>query len=388
MKNTNIIISLLIASIAIVAACSKEKQAGESGANLTMLEPVLPEQSYVYNDNNLPSHIPFDQMSVSIENNVATLGRVLFYDNMLSINNTIACASCHVQQFAFSDGKKSSLGVTAARTSRNSLAIMNASRERGYFWDLRESSLQSMVLKPIQNHVEMGFDKMDNVVANLKNVPYYKDLFQKAYGSSDVTVDKVATALTQYLSSMKSHTAKYDIGRQTGFANFNNMELLGMDLFTRQLYCKNCHQEPDFNSSWGGIANIGLDLDYEDEGAGALTPDRDNFFAGLDGGFKIPSLRNIALTGPYMHDGRFNTLEEVIEHYNSGVQDHPMLDWNLRTNFDKEGRPIPSDGNPIKLNLSQTEKDALVAFLKTLTDNNYVNDVRFSNPFRVKAAAN
>jgi cytochrome c peroxidase len=388
MKKTNIAFSILMAAIIVMAACSKENQAGESSGSLNILEPVLPGQSYQYSATSTPAHIPGDFLSSSINNEVATLGRVLFYDKLLSINNSIACASCHLQQFAFSDGQKNSLGVTAAKTSRNSLAIMNASREGGFFWDLRENSLNTMVLKPFQNHVEMGFDKMDNVVANIQKTPYYAELFTKAFGSGEVTSEKIADALTQFLASMKSHNSKYDIGKQTGFSNFNTLELIGMELFTRQLYCKGCHLEPDFNSTWGGAANIGLDLDYEDEGTGALNPDPDKGggafeVTGLDGAFKIPSLRNIELTAPYMHDGRFKTLEQVIEHYNSGVQDHPNLDWNLRTLTDKTGR-IEFTQGPAKLNLTQTEKDALVAFLKTLTDYSYVNDVRFSNPFRVK----
>lgn len=367
-----------IAALLLIASCSEEKKPGESA--LKIIEPVLPETPYDYQAKNLPSHIPTD--FTSIENDKATLGRVLFYDNALSINNSVACASCHIQQFAFSDGKTFSDGVSTEKTSRNTLAIMNPSRERGLFWDLRESNLQKMVLKPIQNHVEMGFDKMDNVVANLNQISYYKPLFEKAFGTTKITPDQVGAALAQFLSSMKSHTSKYDIGKQSGFKNFNPLELLGKELFTQTLYCKSCHVEPDFKSSWGGSANIGLDLEYKDKGVGAIaSPQSSSFY---DGSFKIPSLRNIELTGPYMHDGRFKTLEEVVEHYNSGVKNHPNLDWNLNTVMNTKTGIQTRLSEPIKLNLTEVEKAALVAFMKTLTDNQFTNDVRFSNPFRVK----
>ncbi len=383
MKKLSVLFLLAACSVLLIVACTKEKKVGET--QLNNLEPQLPAQPYEYASFTQPSHIPFNRMPV--ENNKATLGRVLFYDKMLSINNTIACASCHIQLYAFSDGQKLSGGVTAAKTKRNSLAIMNADRENGFFWDLRENNLQTMVLKPIQNHIEMGFDKMENVVANIKQTPYYKDLFIKAYGSGEVTELKISEALTNFLASMRSHQSKYDIGRESEFANFNPIELLGKDLFTQKLYCKNCHVEPDFSSSWGGVANIGLDLDYNDEGTGDLPEnDNRNFNGqGINGGFKIPSLRNIELTGPYMHDGRFKTLEEVIEHYNSGVQNHPDLDWNLKAIFDKQtGQMTGLSDQPIRLELSKVDKAALVAFLKTLTDYSYVNDVKFSDPFRIK----
>ncbi len=382
MKKLSVLLLLAIFSTLLIVACTKEKKVGET--QLSVLEPQLPSEPYEYTSFVQPAHIPPTRLP--IENNKATLGRVLFYDKMLSINNTIACASCHIQLYAFSDGQKVSMGVTPVKTKRNSLAIMNPDRENGFFWDLRESSLQTMVLKPIQNHIEMGFDKMDNVVANIQQTPYYNDLFVKAFGSSDVTEAKIGEALANFLASMRSHQSKYDIGKQSNFANFNNMELLGKELFTEKLYCKNCHVEPDFTTSWGGVANIGLDLDYDDEGTGDLPDNNDDRnFIGPNGGFKIPSLRNIELTAPYMHDGRFKTLEEVIEHYNSGVQNHPELDWNLKAIIDKStGQVTGLSDQPIRLELSTIDKAALVAFLKTLTDHSYVNDVRFSDPFKVK----
>lgn len=386
MKKLAVLLGIASCSLMLIIACSQEKKQGET--KLNQLEPVLPDQPYEYANIQKPFHIPGDRML--IDNEVATLGRVLFYDNMLSINNSVACASCHIQQFAFSDGKKVSTGFTPVKTSRNSPGLNNPERERGYFWDLREHDLRTMVLKPIQNHIEMGFDKMDNVVANIKQAPYYNKLFTDAYGDDAVTAERIGDALSQFLASMKSHNSKFDVGVQTDFSNFTSLELLGKELMTEKLYCKNCHSAPDFNGEWLTWANIGLDQKYADNGLGSLPSSQDPFnpsppSGSQDGGFKIPSLRNVEFTAPYMHDGRFKTLEEVVEHYNSGVQPHPNLDWHLIFEVDPEtGRILESNGKPLKLNLSNTEKAALVAFLKTLTDYNYINNVMYSNPFRVK----
>lgn len=382
MKKLLVLCSSVLFVLMFVIACSEERTAGDS--RLKVSEPVLPETPYDYSANDLPGYI--NDNFKDVNDDLATLGRVLFYDNALSINNTIACASCHVQLLAFSDGNAVSGGVSVAKTKRNALAIFNMSRENGFFWDLRENNLATMVLKPIQNHVEMGFDKMDNVVANLKQISYYQPLFKKAFGNTEVTEMKVGQALASFLNSMKSHTSKYDAGVPSSFQNFNALELKGKELFTKTLYCKSCHMEPDFNSNWTSSANIGLDLDYNDNGMGALTTTLDGEPSTfLNGSFKIPSLRNIELTGPYMHDGRFKTLEEVIEHYNSGVKNHPGLDWVLITAVDPLTLRHTRMPEPLKLHLNNDDKAALVAFLKTLTDYNYINDVRFSNPFRVKS---
>jgi cytochrome c peroxidase len=386
MKKLSVLCLLAVGSLLLIVACSQEKKNGET--KLSLLEPVLPDQPYQYANIQRPDYIQPDRMQ--IDDRTATLGRVLFYDKMLSLNNSIACASCHIQQYAFSDGQKLSRGITPAKTSRNSLAIINADRENGYFWDLRETSLESMVLKPIQNHIEMGFDKMDNVVANIKQTPYYSKLFTDAFGTAEVTDIKIGRALAQFIASMKSHNSKYDIGKQSNFSNFTTQELVGMDLMTTKLYCKNCHAAPDFNGPWQTAANIGLDLEYTDNGVGALAnlqqPAGPIVANGSfqNGYFKIPSLRNIELTAPYMHDGRFKTLEEVVEHYNSGVKNHPNLDWNLKFTFDEKTGAQVGNGEPLKLNLSSQEKASLVAFLKTLTDYNYTNNIIYSDPFRVK----
>jgi cytochrome c peroxidase len=287
---------------------------------------------------------------------VATLGRVLFYDNILSLNNTVACASCHKQSLAFADNAAFSTGFMSKLTPRNSMSIVNLREHEGLFWDLRESNLATMVVKPVQNHIEMGFDDMQHVVAKMNAVDYYKPLFFKAFGNNEISEEGIQSALATYLRSMVTYNTKYDAGMNNSFANFNSQEIMGKELF--ETHCASCHFGTEFKAPWQNSANIGLDQTYTDQGTG-------------EGNFKIPSLRNIALTGPYMHDGRFNTLSEVVEHYNSGIKNHPQLNWELRG----------PDGGPQRLNMSQGDKDALVAFLNTLTDWKFVSDPRFSNPF-------
>jgi cytochrome c peroxidase len=315
------------------------------------------------------------QNSGAIKNDVATLGRVLFYDKQMSVNNTIACGSCHLQSKAFSDMGEQSEGFKGVKTSRNSLSIANPVLTSNLFWDSRSKSLRDMALQPVQNHLEMGMEDLKYLTTKLNSVSYYQDLFKKAYGSSYITEQGINTALTQFLASMVSHNSKFDVGAKSKFANFDPMENMGKELFmSERLGCTKCHSGVNFsladenthdNTGYGpssgteGTANIGLNLVYKDNGR-------------ANGKFKIPSLRNIELTAPYMHDGRFKSLEQVVEHYNKGINAHPNLDDNLK---DEQGRPK-------KLNLTSIEKTALISFLKTLTDNTYTTDVKYSDPFK------
>jgi cytochrome c peroxidase len=309
-----------------------------------------------------------------IKNEVATLGRVLFYDSKLSINNVIACGSCHLQSKAFSDVSAGSKGFKGVETTRNSMAITNPMLTSNLFWDSRSKSLHDMVLKPVQNHIEMGMEDITFLREKLEKTSYYPALFKKAFGNEYVTTEGINMALMQFLASMVSHNSKFDEGAKSNFGNFNALENMGKDLFiSERLSCTKCHNgvnfslgdEMSFDNPYGGssgsegTANIGLNLVYKDNGRG-------------NGKFKIPSLRNVELSGPYMHDGRFKSLEEVVEHYNNGIQAHPNLDDNLK---DKNGEPR-------RLNLSNIEKSALIAFLKTLTDKKYTSDPKYSNPFK------
>jgi cytochrome c peroxidase len=321
-----------------------------------------------------------------ITNMGATLGRVLFYDKNLSANNTISCASCHEQDAAFSDNRQFSIGLNGEKTRRNSMTLINSRfYENGrFFWDERAATLEEQVLLPIQDHIEMGLtlSELENKLAQLD---YYTVLFQKAYGSPQVTSDKIAKALSQFIRSIVSVNSKFDIGfaaagfpedeeQMPDFPNFTAKENIGMDIFYRGrkgATCLYCHGSPQHVND--DAKNNGLQMNYTDNGKGEITGNPNH-----NALFKVPSLRNIAKTAPYMHDGRFTTLEEVIDHYSDNLVFHPNLNFRLTTLDDgQQGTP-----ELLKLNLTQAEKDALVAFLHTLTDESVLTDEKYSNPFK------
>jgi cytochrome c peroxidase len=326
-----------------------------------------------------------------ITNDAATLGRVLFYDKKLSLNNQVACASCHHQENAFADNVAFSTGFNGQKTTRNASTITNPNLEKGLFWDMRSPNLEDLATRPVRNHIEMGIEDMDKLAIKLAKIPYYSALFQKAYGTADINGERIAKSVAQFLGSMVTYNSKFDQGKKNNFANFTSDEKFGMDLFMRQLHCNNCHGGDNLNTSLDGehTANIGLDLNYPDNGIGALTGSRLK-----NGFFKVPSLRNVALTAPYMHDGRFANIESVINHYDNGIANHENLFPTFRTfswagnngGFISSGSTGWGGGGTTttsvnSLRLKPTDKTALIAFLKTLSDESLVNDVRFSNPF-------
>ncbi|MCH7990605.1 MAG: cytochrome-c peroxidase [Planctomycetes bacterium] len=321
----------------------------------------------------------------------ATLGKVLFYDTHLSGNNTISCASCHSQNAAFADTRRFSVGFLKGHTKRNSMGLSNIRYTNlkglrpGFFWDERAATLEAQVLMPIQDKVEMGMELKD-LEKKLQSLPYYPALFEAAFGSTDVTSDRIGKAVAQFMRSLVSLNSRFDQGAaatkggdlSADFANFTDQENLGKALFMdgvgkiAEFACAMCHTPPTFNTDMS--RNIGLAMKYKDPGLGALKrPSNDPFTPSNDGKFKTPSLRNIALTAPYMHDGRFGTLEQVVEHYSSEVHPHKNVGLAL-----EEMTPGKST---FGFQFSKTEKAALVAFLKTLTDKQFVSDPRFSDPF-------
>jgi cytochrome c peroxidase len=267
-----------------------------------------------------------------------------------------------------------------------------------FFWDERAETLAEQTLIPIQNDIEMGIT-LEQAVANLSGSHYQPTLFEWAYGDSAITTTRIADALSQFIRSLVSFEAKYDKGVAQNFTNLSVAENRGRRLFfSHRTNCASCHVSHGNRMNRGGgrgnrgnrgnrdnqaganhaifqttrALNNGLDANLvnTDNGVGDISGNtRDN------GRFKIPSLRNIELTAPYMHDGRFTNLADVIEHYNSGVQNHPNLDNRLRTR--RRG-----DRTPRRLNLSTQEKQDLESFLKTLTDNTFITDPKFSDPFK------
>jgi cytochrome c peroxidase len=320
----------------------------------------------------------------------ASLGRVLFYDTALSANGTISCASCHAQEHAFADPARFSVGFEGGLTGRNAMGIADARfyRNGRFFWDERAATLEDQVLMPIQNEVEMGLT-LEELVARVAAGEEYPELFAKAFGDPEVTVDRISKALAQFVRAMVSYRARYDEGLEAAgdvmapFPNFTAEENQGKQLFLGRAGCAACHLDngpprpgPRMNQAVFFIdiaVNNGLDAGGGegdgDGGVGDITGE-----AGDLGRFKSPSLRNVALTGPYMHDGRFDTLMEVVEHYNDGVEAHPNLDRRLAV-------PGTNPPEPRRLNLSEAEIEALIAFLGTLTDEALVEDPRFASPF-------
>jgi cytochrome c peroxidase len=311
----------------------------------------------------------------AITNHGATLGRVLFYDVNLSANNTKSCASCHRQANAFSDPTAFSTGFQGGLTARNSMSLLNARYYPNgrFFWDERASSAEAQASRPIVHPVEMGMT-MPALVTKLQHISYYPQLFQNAYGTSTIDSARVVRALAQFVRSIVSYRTKYDTGRNAfpanqnpanvNFTNFTAQENQGKQIFFGVGRCATCHGTETFTSP--GAKNNGLDLVYADNGVGAITGN-----PAQNGQFKSPSLRGIQSSGPYMHDGRFTTLAQVVEHYNSGVKAHPNLSVELRN----------PNGTPRLLNLTAAQKASLVAFLNTLTDTGIAGDVKYSNPF-------
>jgi cytochrome c peroxidase len=305
----------------------------------------------------------------------AELGRVLFYDKRLSANQTVSCSSCHQREHGFSDPRKFSPGFTGGLTGRNSMGLAHARwyQRRAFFWDERAATLEDQVLQPIQNPVEMGMT-LTGVVARVSAEPFYQTLFTRAFGNATVTSDRISRALAQFVRSIVSTRSKYDTGAASNFSNFTTQEVLGRQIFLGQVgnaTCTACHGTDNFVPG-PNINNNGLENPYVDKGVGALTGRAQD-----EGLFKVPSLRNIGLTAPYMHDGRFNTLEQVVEFYNSGVVNHPNLSPPLRAQGGP-GQPV----TPRRLNLTAAQKAALVAFLHTLSDPNLATDPKYSDPFR------
>lgn len=354
----------------------------------------LPDDPYNYTNITIPTHLSTNALFGPLQNAAtdndntpatnpttndgATLGRVLFYDKNLSANQTVACASCHKQEEGFSDSNVLSIGFAGGTTRRHSMSLTNAVwYDRGkFFWDERAATLEDQVLDPFQDPVEMGMT-LEGVISAVENQDFYPVLFEKAFGSTEINSDRVSKALAQFIRSMVSVNSKYDEGRAgvniptASFSNFTDSENNGKNLFFRPksvggLSCVGCHSTEAFINPDAGTTNNGLDLESTDD-LGVFEAIPNNAFLGT---FKVPSLKNIELTAPYMHDGRFATLEEVVEHYNSGIKNHPNLNSSLKDN-----------GVPQQLNLSDQDKTDLVNFLKTLTDETMVNDVKFSDPF-------
>lgn len=320
----------------------------------------------------------------------AVLGRVLFYDKALSATGETSCATCHLQEKAFADPKAFSQGINGQVTKRNSIALgsvptfapvvsgygssgdENTSAVEGnvkFFWDERAGTIKEQSEATIQDELEMGSD-LHQLSSDLRKREIYQILSMKAFGTTNLTPDRITLALERFTATMVATNTRFDQLRDAELSgtiangNFTEQELLGDRLF--EMNCAGCHghnlTEPAVN-----VANNGLDGVYADKGVGLISRQAHD-----NGVFKVPFLRNVALTGPYMHDGRFETLAEVIDHYSEGIQDHRNL------------HPLLKDShfNARRMNFSAEEKAALVAFLEMTTDESLLTDAALSDPFR------
>jgi cytochrome c peroxidase len=396
MKNLFSVLSLALVSMLLLASCefeynyyTKDQQAQLSALNM----PALPISYTV----EIPNHLQNTGLFARpVDNEKAALGRVIFYDKSLSSDGKVSCASCHLQDHGFADPKVLSVGVNDRQSGRNSIAlgsVVNFSAYYGedingptairFFWDNRAGTVTEQSRGAFTNPDEMNL-QMHDVLDIVRSKDYYKPLFQKAFGIDDVSPAEINeanlfAAVSDFINSMGSYDSRFDNAADELYKNndvfgdlisTNNLpgltseENAGKNLYISK--CANCHSvnmgRPVLN-----YANNGLDLVYSDHGVGAITnnpQERDQF--------KVPTLRNIEVSAPYMHDGRFATLEEVIDHYSTGIKKSAGLHAFLRDGNDK----------PVAMNFTAVEKKQLIAFLKTVTDHGLKTDERFSDPFK------
>jgi cytochrome c peroxidase len=343
-----------------------------------------------YANQDIPNYITKDNTPASnpITDQGATLGRILFYDTNLSSDNTVACASCHVQNEAFGDANTASTGINGS-TARHSMRLVNNRFANGnaFFWDKRAATLEIQTTQPIQDHIEMGFSgengdlSFDDLIVKLENIPYYPVLFSNVFGTETITEDRIQQVLAQFVRSIQSFDSKYDEGRMLvannnqPFPNFSALENLGKNLFTQPpvfnntgmringgVGCAGCHQAPEFDVDPNSLNNgvIGT--------IGLLGTDLTNT--------RAPSLRDLVkqngtTNGGFMHNGAFEELIGVVNHYNE-------IDATGNNNLDPRLRP---GGNAQQLNMTLDEKNALVAFMETLTGEDIYTNPKWSNPF-------
>lgn len=324
----------------------------------------------------IPSHFP--AMPIPADNPMTVegvaLGRKLFYEKKLSGDNSMSCGDCHSPETAFSDANQFSTGIDGLQGNRNSMALVNIGWNTSYFWDGRAKTLEEQVLEPVENPIEMH-QSWSNAVSKLSESDEYKTMFLHAFGELGIDKYKAAKALAQFLRTMISGKSKFDViykfennlalnsEEQAIFGTITPEENAGYDLFKslNGADCFHCHNGPLMQVQ--KFSNNGLDATFSDLGRALVTGN-----VWDEGKFKVPTLRNIALSAPYMHDGRFATLNDVIDHYSHGVVQSATID------------PLIEFASQGGVQLDATEKQWLLAFLNTLTDESFVNNPNFRAP--------
>ncbi len=357
-------LTVFLAAFFLLVACNKDD-------DNTKVPVTIDETPYVLEYGALPApDLPADN-PLTVQG--VQLGRMLFYEKMLSKDGSQACADCHRQLDGFSDTTRFSIGVEKLPGKRQAMPVFNmAWHTNEFFWDGRAHLLRDQALKPIQDPLEMN-ETLDNVVAKLSATETYRDQFTRAFGSEEITPEKMALAMEQFMLSIVSYESKYD-RYLAGIETLTESEERGRLLFETEYNpffpdqsgadCAHCHGGANFENDL--YMNNGLDTEAEitDIGRENVTEDPNDRAK-----FKVPSLRNVAVTPPYMHDGRFQTLEEVVNHYNEGIKESSTTDITLLNTKDTG------------LFLTEQDKEDLINFLKTLTDNTFLNNEEYKSPF-------
>lgn len=351
---------ILLCIFLVFGACRSDKT-----------EVIYNDTAYSIDFGYLPNpNLPMDNV-LTVEG--VQLGKMLFFDPILSKDGTQSCASCHDQQNGFSDTLQFSIGVEKLPGNRQAMAIFNMGYHKNdFFWDGRSMTLREQSLKPIQDPLEMNED-LDNVILKLSAEKSYKDQFKRAFDVDEISTEKIGLALEQFMLSIVSNDSKYDRYKQ-GIEELTESELRGLQLFEAEYNpffpessgadCRHCHGGANFEND--GYMNNGLNDDENINDFGRENVTLSEFDRGK---FKVPTLRNIAVTPPYMHDGRFRTLEEVIDHYNEGLKDSETIHITLKNTMDTG------------LLLDEQDKKDLLAFLHTLTDYTFLNNTEYNSPF-------
>jgi cytochrome c peroxidase len=318
-----------------------------------------------------PKPFNFPAMPQSRENPVSKegveLGRFLFYDPVLSRDSSISCASCHKQEFAFSDSPNQfSRGSNDQLQKRNTPPLFNLAWYPKLFWDGRVTAIEEQVFHPVREISEMNMMWTD-VARRISRSKFYAKKFERVFGSSTIDSVLVSKAIAQFERTLISYNSNYDKALRKE-VKYNADELEGFELMNEMNKgaCLHCHTtDGDGLGTTGLFSNNGLDEKFSDEGLGKISGNKKE-----SGHFKIPSLRNLLFTAPYMHDGRFKTLEEVLDFYSEGLKASPTIDSKMT--FAHQGGA----------KLTKEEKRKIIAFLKTMSDSAFIKDKRFSNPFK------
>lgn len=336
----------IIFFLAGIYACQKEViETGETSFTGFLRPANFPDPAYHFNTN-------------PVTKDGFELGRKLFYETMLSANNTISCGSCHIQTAAFTHhGHTVSHGIFDRLGTRNSPPIMNLAWNTSFMWDGGIADLDLQSVAPITNHLEMD-EAMPNVLNKLRNSTVYPALFKKAYGTEEINTTHFLKSLSQFMAMCVSSNSRYDSVMRNQGVSFTAEEAAGREIVKQK--CGSCHKEPLFTDF--SFRNNGLSISMvNDMGRYLVTQNDIDKYK-----FKVPSLRNLAYTAPFMHDGRLLTLDAVLEHYTLQVQNTPNLDPLLQQNA------TPG------IALTATEKDRIKSFLNTLNDRSFLFDKRFS----------